>query len=165
MIPAAEHWRLPLSAAQELQHAIMGYLPGFATPRIICDVPYVGKRWVHQVAAYDGVRRHLLPGRRTTGPASTSLTRRAGSRRYHYYDPVHTLPAERAALVGALVPAGTPGPGRQSLASGAAATSGGRASYGVLNTTVVRVATSAVVRISVRSDSRSAASATRTLRM
>ena len=31
----------------------MGYLPGFATPRIVCDVPFVGKRWVHQVAEYD----------------------------------------------------------------------------------------------------------------
>jgi lysine 2,3-aminomutase len=35
---------------------IMGYLPGFATPRVVCDVPYVGKRWVHQVARYDAVR-------------------------------------------------------------------------------------------------------------
>ena len=25
--------------------------PGFATPRIVCDVPFVGKRWVHQLAA------------------------------------------------------------------------------------------------------------------
>nr|WP_267284167.1 hypothetical protein [Amycolatopsis japonica] len=31
--------------AQELQQAIMGYLPGYATPRIVYDVPYVGKRW------------------------------------------------------------------------------------------------------------------------
>ena len=50
MIPFAEHWRLSLGEAQQLQHAIMGYLPGFATPRIVCDVPFVGKRWVHQVA-------------------------------------------------------------------------------------------------------------------
>ena len=40
----------------ELQHAIMGYLPGFATPRIVCDVPYVGKRWVHQLEDYDRER-------------------------------------------------------------------------------------------------------------
>jgi len=32
------------------QHAIMGNLPGYATPRIVCDVPYAGKRWVHQLA-------------------------------------------------------------------------------------------------------------------
>jgi lysine 2,3-aminomutase len=41
--------------AQELQHAIMGYLPGYA-PRVVCDVPYVGKRWVHQLAEYDRVK-------------------------------------------------------------------------------------------------------------
>ncbi|KJK46499.1 lysine 2,3-aminomutase, partial [Lentzea aerocolonigenes] len=53
MIPNAEHWRVSVWEAQELQHAIMGYLPGYATPRIVCDVPYVGKRWVHQLAEYD----------------------------------------------------------------------------------------------------------------
>src|SRR5699024_9029194 len=42
MIPHAEHWRVAVSEAQQLQHAIMGYLPGYATPRIVCDVPYVG---------------------------------------------------------------------------------------------------------------------------
>src|SRR3712207_5192285 len=56
MIPSAEHWRVSLAQAQTLQHDIMGYLPGFATPRIVCDVPYVGKRWVHQVAEYDRER-------------------------------------------------------------------------------------------------------------
>ncbi len=39
MIPGSEHWRLSLGEAQRLQHQIMGYLPGFATPRIVCDVP------------------------------------------------------------------------------------------------------------------------------
>ena len=43
MIPGSEHWRLAVWQAQELQHAIMGYLPGFATPRLVCDVPYVGE--------------------------------------------------------------------------------------------------------------------------
>jgi lysine 2,3-aminomutase len=93
MIPAAEHWRLPLSAAQELQHAMMGYLPGFATPRIICDVPYVGKRWVHQVTEYDRV----LGISSWTKNYRTSLDagdQDALNRRYHYYDPVHTLPDE-----------------------------------------------------------------------
>ena len=93
MIPAAEHWRLPLSAAQDLQHAIMGYLPGFATPRIICDVPYVGKRWVHQVTAYDRV----LGISTWTKNYRTSLDADdpdALERGYHYYDPVHSLPAE-----------------------------------------------------------------------
>lgn len=32
MIPNVEHWRVPIWEAQELQHSIMGYLPGFATP-------------------------------------------------------------------------------------------------------------------------------------
>ena len=53
MIPGSEHWRLSLAEGQALQHDIMGYLPGFATPRLVCDVPYVGKRWLHQVARYD----------------------------------------------------------------------------------------------------------------
>ena len=56
MIPGSEHWRLSLAEGQSLQHDIMGYLPGFATPRMVCDVPYVGKRWVHQVARYDTER-------------------------------------------------------------------------------------------------------------
>ena len=34
----------------------MGYLPGFATPRLVCDVPYVGKRWVDQLVEYDRPR-------------------------------------------------------------------------------------------------------------
>ena len=46
--------------AQQLQHDIMGYMPGFATPRIVCDVPFVGKRWVHQVARVRPRAGHLL---------------------------------------------------------------------------------------------------------
>ena len=34
----------------------MGYLPGYATPRIVCDVPFVGKRWVHMLTEYDRER-------------------------------------------------------------------------------------------------------------
>src|SRR4029453_6520302 len=48
MIPNAEHWRVAVWQAQQLQHDIMGYLPGYATPRIVCDVPYVGKSWVQR---------------------------------------------------------------------------------------------------------------------
>ena len=79
--------------AQHLQHAIMGYLPGFATPRIVCDVPYVGKRWVHQLEDYD----------RERGISSWTKNYRTGielddpealARRYEYYDPIDTLPAE-----------------------------------------------------------------------
>jgi lysine 2,3-aminomutase len=53
MIPNAEHWRVPVWHAQQLQHDMMGYLPGYATPRIVCDVPFVGKRWVHMLTEYD----------------------------------------------------------------------------------------------------------------
>ncbi|WP_028846000.1 KamA family radical SAM protein [Thermocrispum agreste] len=93
MIPNSEHWRLAVWEAQELQHAIMGYLPGYATPRIICDVPYVGKRWVHQLADYD----RKLGISYWTKNYRTALERNdldALTRRYEYYDPISTLPAE-----------------------------------------------------------------------
>ncbi|MDQ0363461.1 lysine 2,3-aminomutase [Catenuloplanes indicus] len=88
MIPGAEHWRLPVHRAQTLQHDIMGYLPGYATPRIVCDVPYVGKRWVHMATGYDrdlGIT-HWTKNYRTT------LTDDTVDARHHYYDPIHTLP-------------------------------------------------------------------------
>jgi KamA family protein len=93
MIPGSEHWRLPLSEARALQHQIMGYLPGFATPRIVCDVPYVGKRWVHQVSRYDrrlGIS-YWTKNYRTAVEADDPL---ALGREYPYYDPIHTLPAD-----------------------------------------------------------------------
>ncbi len=91
MIPNAEHWRTAVWEAQDLQHAIMGYLPGFATPRIVCDVPFVGKRWVHQLEDYD----------REKGVSYWTKNYRTGieyddpealSRRHPYYDPIYTLP-------------------------------------------------------------------------
>ncbi|WP_232676872.1 KamA family radical SAM protein [Nocardioides sp. R-C-SC26] len=93
MIPSAEHWRISVRDAQRLQHHIMGYLPGFATPRIVCDVPFVGKRWVHQVAEYDHVRgiSSWTKNYRTTIEADDA---EALTRTYPYYDPIHTLPAE-----------------------------------------------------------------------
>jgi lysine 2,3-aminomutase len=93
MIPNSEHWRTPVHEAQRLQHAIMGYLPGFATPRIVCDVPLVGKRWVHQVEEYDRVRgisywtKNYRTGIEYDDPDALA-------RRYEYYDPIDTLPAE-----------------------------------------------------------------------
>lgn len=92
MIPNAEHWRTSLRDAQRLQLAIMGYLPGFATPRIVCDVPYVGKRWVHQPVSYD----------RELGISYWSKNYRTGlettdvdvlNRVYPFYDPIDSLPA------------------------------------------------------------------------
>jgi lysine 2,3-aminomutase len=91
MIPNSEHWRTSVAEAQKLQHDLMGYLPGFATPRIVCDVPYVGKRWVHQVAEYD----------REKGISYWTKNYRTGiedddpevlTRKYEYYDPVYLLP-------------------------------------------------------------------------
>ena len=93
MIPAAEHWRVSVADAQRLQHHMMGYLPGFATPRIVCDVPFVGKRWVHQLSSYDQVRgiSYWTKNYRTSIEAADP---EALTRTYEYYDPIHTLPAE-----------------------------------------------------------------------
>jgi lysine 2,3-aminomutase len=91
MIPFSEHWRVSLNDAQRLQHHIMGYLPGFATPRIVCDVPFVGKRWVHQNADYDrdlGIS-YWTKNYRTSIEAHDAD---AMSRQYEYYDPIHTRP-------------------------------------------------------------------------
>jgi lysine 2,3-aminomutase len=91
MIPGSEHWRLTLAEGQALQEAIMGYLPGFATPRMVCDVPYVGKRWVHQVARYDtdhGIS-YWTKNYRTAIEADDEL---ALTREYPYYDPIYMLP-------------------------------------------------------------------------
>ncbi|UQS24994.1 lysine 2,3-aminomutase [Amycolatopsis thermalba] len=93
MIPNAEHWRLAVWEAQDLQHAIMGYLPGYATPRIVCDVPYVGKRWVHQVAEYDrerGISYWTKNYRTGIEHADPEALRR----RYPFYDPISTLPEQ-----------------------------------------------------------------------
>src|SRR4051794_7230070 len=93
MIPGSEHWRVPVHEAQALQHGIMGYLPGFATPRIVCDVPYVGKRWVHQLEAYDRVRGVSSWTKNYLTSVEHEDTE-ALSRHFEYYDPIRTLPAE-----------------------------------------------------------------------
>jgi lysine 2,3-aminomutase len=91
MIPSSEHWRLAVWEAQQLQHDIMGYLPGFATPRIVCDVPFVGKRWVHQLAEYDREKgisywtKNYRTGIERNDP-------QALTRKYEYFDPIYTLP-------------------------------------------------------------------------
>ncbi|MBP2471804.1 L-lysine 2,3-aminomutase [Crossiella equi] len=91
MIPNAEHWRVAVWEAMELQHAITGYLPGYATPRIVCDVPYVGKRWVHQLSEYDRERgisywtKNYRTGIELQDPEALD-------RRYPYHDPITSLP-------------------------------------------------------------------------
>jgi lysine 2,3-aminomutase len=90
MIPNSEHWRTSVAEAQSLQHDIMGYLPGFATPRFVCDVPYVGKRWVHQVADYDrekGISYWTKNYRTGIERDDSEMTRK-----YEYYDPIYVLP-------------------------------------------------------------------------
>ena len=93
MIPNSEHWRLSIAEGMQLQHDIMGYLPGFATPRVTVDVPYVGKRWIHQLADYDKVKgiSYWTKGYRTGIEADDAD---AMTRRYEYLDPVYTLPPE-----------------------------------------------------------------------
>ena len=91
MIPNSEHWRIPLHEAQQLQHEIMGYLPGFATPRIVCDVPFVGKRWVQQTRKYNrelGISYWTKNYRTVVDQDDPE----ALSHMYEYYDPVDTLP-------------------------------------------------------------------------
>lgn len=92
MIPGSEHWRLSLARAQELQHSILGYLPGFATPRIVCDVPFVGKRWVHQVDEYD-TERGISSWRKNYRTSIEADVEDALEKHHVYYDPIHTLPA------------------------------------------------------------------------
>ncbi|MEX2274394.1 MAG: lysine 2,3-aminomutase [Actinomycetota bacterium] len=93
MIPNSEHWRTAVWETQDLQYSIMGYLPGFATPRMIVDVPFVGKRWAHMPSNYDrtkGIsywRKNYRTGIEYDSPEALS-------REYPYYDPVSSLPEE-----------------------------------------------------------------------
>jgi lysine 2,3-aminomutase len=57
----------------------------------VCDVPYVGKRWVHQLTDYD--REHGISY--WTKNYRTGIEHRdpdALTRQYPYYDPISTLP-------------------------------------------------------------------------
>ncbi len=104
MIPNSEHWRISLDTAQKLQHNIMGYLPGFATPRLLCDVPFVGKRWVHQTHSYDRVKgisywtKNYLTSIELDKPEMLNQL-------YEYFDPIDTLPPEGQAYWAKQTPA------------------------------------------------------------
>ena len=99
MIPSAEHWRVSLARPRRCSTTSWATCPGFATPRIVCDVPYVGKRWVHQVAEYDRERgisywtKNYRTGIERTDEAALD-------RRYTYYDPIDDAAGERAGVVG-----------------------------------------------------------------
>jgi lysine 2,3-aminomutase len=60
---------------------------------VVCDVPFVGKRWVHQLADYDRVKgiSYWTKNYRTSIEADDP---EAMSRTYEYCDPIHTLPEE-----------------------------------------------------------------------
>ena len=127
MIPISEHWRLSLARAQQLQHEIMGYLPGFATPRIVCDVPFVGKRWVHQAQDYDQRARDQRLDEELPDAAGRRRRRTRCSRTHHYYDPIDTLPAAGAGVV---APARRPGARRRRGAGAGRGQQSGRAAAG-----------------------------------
>ncbi len=91
MIPNSEHWRVSVAEAQQLQHDMMGYLPGFATPRIVCDVPFVGKRWVHQLAEYDREKGISYWTKNYLTSIEWGNTEALGQK-YAYYDPIYALP-------------------------------------------------------------------------
>lgn len=93
LIPHGEHWRLSLHAAKTIQEQMMGYLPGFATPRIVCDVPYVGKRWVHQAETYDRIRGISYWTKNYWTPIETDEGDPMRDK-YTYFDPVADLPPE-----------------------------------------------------------------------
>ncbi len=92
MIPNAEHWRVSVAQAQALQHDIMGYLPGYATPRIVCDVPFVGKRWVHMVTEYDRENGISYWTKNYRTSIEDDAVEELRSKRYAYYDPIDSLP-------------------------------------------------------------------------
>src|ERR1044072_1650734 len=92
MIPNAEHWRTSIGEAQALQRSLMGKLPGFAIPRVVCDVPLVGKRLLPQPTSY-GTRRGLPRWRRASAAHVEGDGKDdAAGREYAYYDPIDTLP-------------------------------------------------------------------------
>lgn len=90
MIPNGEHWRTSIAEAQALQLSLMGKLPGFAIPRVICDVPAVGKRLIDQADDYDrelGISRwRRAPGTHREAPTG------ADAEEFLYFDPIDTLP-------------------------------------------------------------------------
>ena len=59
---------------------------------MVCDVPYVGKRWVHQVVAVRHRAGHLLLDQELPDRGRGATTSWRASREYEYYDPIYMLP-------------------------------------------------------------------------
>jgi lysine 2,3-aminomutase len=93
MIPHAEHWRTTLGTAQRIMDEVTGYLPGFGTPRIVCDVPGVGKRLVHQACSYDRERGISLWNKSYLTPLDDPA-RSITDTMWPYFDPVFSLGPE-----------------------------------------------------------------------
>jgi lysine 2,3-aminomutase len=91
MVPNAEHWRTSIANAQALQRSLMGLLPGFATPRVICDVPRLGKRLIDQARSYDRERGISLWRREPDAPLAVNEEDTVDLD-YPYYDPIDMLP-------------------------------------------------------------------------
>ncbi len=93
MIPSAEHWRVSVAHAQELQHEHHGL------PARLRDAADRLRRAVRRQALGAPARRRTTAsaasrtGRRTTAPRSSAPTRTRCPARYEYYDPIDTLPA------------------------------------------------------------------------
>lgn len=105
MIPNSEHWRVSVATARDLQAAIMGYLPGFATPRIVCDVPFVGKRWVHQIHSYD-TEKGISYWKKNYLTSIEANTPEVIDKLYEYFDPIDTLPEAGQAYWATQIPHG-----------------------------------------------------------
>jgi lysine 2,3-aminomutase len=92
MIPNAEHWRTSVADAQRLQRSLMGKLPGFAIPRVVCDVPFVGKRLIDQTTTYDRERGISMWTRDRGTHVEDNTGKDSPDGDYPYYDPIDTLP-------------------------------------------------------------------------
>ena len=87
MIPNAEHWRLGVSRRSSSSTTSWDICRASRPRGIVCDVPFVGKRWVHQVAEYDrergisywtkNYRTGIEEDDRTRWAGSTSITIRS----------------------------------------------------------------------------------------
>ena len=82
-----------MEKAQKIQDEIMGYLPGFDTPRLVCDVPLVGKRWVHQAVEYDRVRG-ISYWYKNYWTTIEYMAKDPTKNRFMYFDPIVELPEE-----------------------------------------------------------------------